>query len=476
MKVLSFPLVGVIVLLAVGCNKQLEIAPENTLTDKAVFATEAGAEQALSEAYYNQYKAATNSIAYTLGDFSTGILQTSAYYNTYINGEATTADDAVSSIWTAYYKAINSANNVIAKVNEYGLFGETAKARITAEAKFIRALGYLDLLRMYGDGALTDHPANAGLPLQLTPFEGYNTGDVIARSTNGEVYAQIIKDLTEAQPALPDKFDTELKTRGRATKGGAQALLARCYLYMRNYEAAALAAKGVLDDPQNIYSLQTNLLVVFPDNSVGASQSLTQEHVFAYPASYITSSSTTENNNLGSGYYYKRSFYIAASFSGSFEAGDKRVSQLMFKGDQVYNTTNLNDLTTFKFNNPNGRDNVPVIRLAEVMLTRAEALARTSGVTEEAVSLLNDIRNRSLPSATPYTTGSFANATLLIEAILLQRKFELAFESFYRYDLIRTGKPLRSPDLPEGKKVLPVPQLEIDISNGVIKQNTGYTS
>jgi hypothetical protein len=70
--------------------------------------------------------------------------------------------------------------------------------------------------------------------------------------------------------------------------------------------------------------------------------------------------------------------------------------------------------------------------------------------------------------------SDFANADALVERILEERKFELAFEGFYRYDLIRTGKPLHTPDLPETKKVLPIPQLEIDISDGIIKQNPGY--
>jgi hypothetical protein len=189
----------------------------------------------------------------------------------------------------------------------------------------------------------------------------------------------------------------------------------------------------------------------------------------------MVSSSTSANNNIANGYFFKRDFWINKAFINEFEPGDLRVSQLMFPGDQTYNIEHLNELTTFKFNNSFGRDNVPMIRLAEVMLTRAEALARTSSnVNEEAVGLLNTVRSRSLPSATPFVTTDFANPDALVERILKERKFELAFEGFYRYDLIRTGKPLHTPDLPENKKVLPIPQIEIDISNDIIKQNPGY--
>jgi hypothetical protein len=95
-------------------------------------------------------------------------------------------------------------------------------------------------------------------------------------------------------------------------------------------------------------------------------------------------------------------------------------------------------------------------------------------VTEEAVGRLNMVRSRSLPSAALLTIADFTSSAQLLEAVLNQRRMELAFEGFYRYDLIRTNQPLLSPDIPENKKVLPVPQMEIDISKGVIQQNTGY--
>jgi hypothetical protein len=116
-----------------------------------------------------------------------------------------------------------------------------------------------------------------------------------------------------------------------------------------------------------------------------------------------------------------------------------------------------------------------LIRLPEMLLTRAEALVKQDNtINNEAVTLLNKVRSRSLPSATPYTVSSFATATALADSIFSERRYELAFEGLYRYDLIRTGKPLHNPDIAEGKKTLPVPQVEIDISQGVIRQNSAY--
>ncbi|MES1250225.1 MAG: RagB/SusD family nutrient uptake outer membrane protein, partial [Chitinophaga rupis] len=185
------------------------------------------------------------------------------------------------------------------------------------------------------------------------------------------------------------------------------------------------------------------------------------------------SSQTAISYGPGYDYYLKNNFWINPAFINTFEPGDKRVSQLMYKGDTVYNYQPAY-LTTFKFNNPNGRDNISMIRLPEVMLTRAEALARTGGVNDESISLLNTVRSRSVTNAIPYSAGNFAAGADLVNAILQQRSFELAFESHHRYDLIRTDQPIHNPDLAANRKVLPIPQSEIDISGGLIKQNSGY--
>ena len=81
-----------------------------------------------------------------------------------------------------------------------------------------------------------------------------------------------------------------------------------------------------------------------------------------------------------------------------------------------------------------------MIRLAEVMLTRAECLVRTTDLNEEAVDLLNQIWQRAMPDALPFELSDFADATELLDAILLERQLELAFEGHHRYDLIRTGQ------------------------------------
>jgi hypothetical protein len=472
MKKIFYILVLAAVWSGYSCNHQLELAPENTLVDKAVFNTQGGAEQALAEVYYDLLLAIMNNDAYTLGDLTTPELLHSISYDIYDLGQASPADSRVSGIWTSYFKAVNAANNIMLKVPLYGTYDAAVKAQYVAEAKFVRAYAYLDLIKFYGDGALTNNPNGLGLPLQLTPFEGYSTGQIVGRSTNQEVYQQIVQDLKDALAALPARQANDLSTRSRATKGNANALLTRVYLYMRQYDEAAAAGKNVIDQ-SDVYTLTGDLLQLFPPDPNNTAQTMSSEYVFGLPVSQAVSSSTAISYGPGFSYYYKLYFWINPSFVNSYETGDKRVSQLMYKGDSIYNYQPAY-LTTYKFNNPNGRDNIPLIRLAEVILTRAEALARTQGINTESIGLLNTVRSRSVTSAIPYTTGDFSSGDDLVNVILKQRDYELAFEGQHRYDLIRTGRPLHDPDLAAGRKVLPVPQSEVDISKGLIKQNSGY--
>jgi hypothetical protein len=171
-------------------------------------------------------------------------------------------------------------------------------------------------------------------------------------------------------------------------------------------------------------------------------------------------------------YYHKSAIYLANDFINKYSDTDQRKTKLIWQGYTEGN--NPTRLTTAKFNNERGRDNIPMIRLSEMYLTRAEALARTSGVNLESVDLLNAIAGRADDNFTDFTTGDFSTPTQLIDRILLERELELCFEGLNRYDLIRTGRKLKNKDLPENKYVLPIPKREIEITKGSLVQNPGY--
>lgn len=465
-----------VALLLIGCDKMLDIKPEDTLVETDVFAEEDLAERALGEAYLKLVRATCNT-SFTLADFTTEITKTepNEFYFKFIDGGISPEDETISSIWLNFYATINASNGLIAKIPVYGQYDQELMDQHVGEAKFIRAFAYFKLLCLFGQGALTQDMGGMGLPLQLTPFEGYNENDEsIPRSTVEQVYNQIIKDLKDAIDVVPESYGSNsasnLDTRTRATKGSVYALLSRVYLYKGDFEEAGNYAKMVID-LTSVYELTDDITELFPNNSDVVEMNMSDEYILGFPFSRNEMGS----NNLSFSYYFKLSLWADDDFINSYPPGDLRVDELIFEGDTEYNQQTVTGRrTTMKYSDSDGRDNVVIIRLAEVMLTRAEVLARTTGINQESVDLLNDIHLRANPAAVPYQPGDFTNSQHLIDTILHERKLELAFEGHARYDLIRTGQPLRNPNISEDYYILPIPQTDIEISKGVIKQNPGY--
>lgn len=452
-----------------ACDKQLDLAPEDTTVETEVFQSATSAEFALMDVYNKTYEA-NKSTAYTYGDFTTDlIVANNSGLKIMIGGEMPTDDYNAEKIWGDTYSAINVANVIIESAPKLGTYNEKLIKQHVAEAKFLRAYNYLVLQKLYGDGALTGKMNGLGLPLQLTPYEGtkYDATKALTRSSVQETYDQIIKDLTEALPDLNDDYEEDLETRARATKGSVHALLSRVYLYMKNYEKAASEAAFLIGNTN--YRLNSDLKAVFPISS-GYDVALDKEFIYAIPLTH-----NNGDHQFGTHYYfyyYKTSMYIDDDFIAKYSDTDQRKTKLIWKGYE--GNEYASKFATAKFNNTDGRDNIPMIRLSEMYLTRAEALARTSGVNQESIDLLNDIASRADANFTNYTTSDFSTSNQLIERILLERELELCFEGLHRYDLIRTDRKLQYKDLPEDRYVMPIPKREIEITKGSLVQNPGY--
>lgn len=457
-----------------GCDKYLDIKPEDTLVETDVFSEEALAERALGEAYL-ELAYATTGMHYIFADFTTEIVESDdlEFYSKFIDGGLSPEDATVAGFWLDLYSVINLANSLIVKIPEFGKYNEDVEQQHVAEAKFIRAYAYHKLLVMFGDGALIGKMDGLGLPLQLTPFQGYSFDDpAVARSSVQETYDQIVKDLTESIEFLPDSYSSNLDTRSRATVGGAKALLARVYLYMQDYANAADYAQQVID-MSDVYTFEPDILDLFPDNRARNLTAFSREYVFGFPFSL----DEMGNNDISYYYFFKLSLWADEDFIASFEEGDLRRDTLIYSGDTFYNQHLTADRrSTFKFPEAYGRDNVPMIRLSEMLLTRAEALAHTAGVNQESVDIINQIRNRVFENNSDLTMGDFSDSDVLVNKILEERKFELAFEGLHRFDVMRTGRSLRNPGISEEMKVLPIPQIDIDLSGDVILQNPGYNN
>jgi hypothetical protein len=326
--------------------------------------------------------------------------------------------------WNGSYNLINLANSVI----EFGpsvpttpSFSEEDRTALVAEAKVLRAFAYHNLVRWFG-----------GVPLSLTPTTPA-TPDAdlyLERSSVDAVYAQIIQDLQEAETELPAAGPSP-----RVSANAAKALLSRVYLYRNDYAAAAAKAQEVISTG---------------DFSV-------DEPVWFLAYSVNDQNSLAFFSGLDRGEYAPTLDLINA-----FEAGDTRLDNTIGLVGGAATIIKYTDVAT-------GTDPLFPIRYAEVILNRAEALART-GNNDGARDLVNQIRN----AAGLADLDSSVSGNALIDAILQERRIELAFEGHHWHDLVRTNRAQSELGFSDNSYLLwPIPERELDI-NEKLEQNPGY--
>lgn len=471
-KIASLFLLSVVL---VACKKDLDLQPEQSVSEEVALSSESTANSVLLGVYstaqnLNVFGAQPQVMADLqsdnvefVGSFPT--LQEVFQYTTL------STNLTISGWWQDHYRVILRANLVIDRVPGIEAVGFTQeeKNQLVAEAKFMRAITYFNLLNIFSQPYTLNGGSSLGVPLVLQYFDG--NVNFPARSTVAEGYTQIAKDLTEALPDLPDNYDDASDTRGRATKGAANALLSRLNLYKGEYQQAANYANDVIGS--SLYQLA-------PDYSFYDGN--TPEDVFSIQMSAI------DNSRTGSGGW--ASYYRPATAGGrgdapfsddlvaAFmeEAGDKRLAL----SDSAVAADGIRRRFTLKFPDAvNNEDNAPLIRVTEMYLNRAEALAEIDGVNTESLTLINALRTRAGLDA--WEESDFATDAEFIDAILNERRKELAFEGHRRMDLLRKGKALRRTGLPnagqsrpgDDKVALPIPQREVDI-NPSLDQNPGY--
>lgn len=503
MKKLAYLLVTSALLLATGCNKEfLDQAPQNSLAVENFYKSEADALSALNGAYHGLQKSgcyrlrmwtldimAGNSIV-GAGGASDG-LETQQL----ANFATTTANPGASDLWSTHYQAILAVNTVLARVPAIDM-DATRRDVILAEAKFVRAVCYFNLVRLFGKVPLQTAPQNAG--------ESQSVG----RAAVADVYAQIEKDLTDAEGVLP----LTAPTLGRATKGAAKGLLAKVYLTENKYAAAAAKAQEVV--ALGKYSLNPNFGTNFDYANENGPESLFEVQYVYDPnnngfggdavCNERSEFMAPRNSNItpGGGFGWNQP---TAEFVGQFEAGDKRKPLTVFApGDNLNGFTYAANFATTGFNtrkfvvpSSSGAQvtfaddplNCVVLRYADVLLVLAEAL-NEQGQSAAALAPLNQVRARA-GLLDLRTTGQAG----LRDAIIKERRIELAFENGERwFDLIRTKdnsgqvralsflKSLGAPNdqygvgrgnISEKFLLLPVPQNERD-ANPAIDQNPGY--
>lgn len=367
--------------------------------------------------------------------------------------------------WNVRYAAIRDANIVID--NTSAPDASALDKQFNAEARFIRAVSYYYLHEWYG-----------AVPLYLssTPTE-YK----LARTPEDQVKAFIEKELLEVAAVLP----LTQAQYGRATKGAALGMLAKFYLNTKQWQKTAETTKQIMD--LNRYSLIPNYRNVFALANEGNAEML-----WVIPASpqaghnlvaltFPTDYPLPQPNQQ----VFAARSYFYDTFINSFEPGDTRknliVTEYTSTTGRFTKLLGINQSLSGKYEfDPNavgavqGND-IPVVRFADILLSRAEALNELNGSTQEAIDLINRVRTRA--GATAITLGSFTKETLR-DHILQEREWEFYSEMKRREDLIRHGKFISNAKA-RGKNaqpfhvLYPLPITELN-ANANLVQNPGY--
>lgn len=474
-----------------GCEKFLDKNPQGVLTQNTFPVSASDALLATNAAYATLRNGGYNSGTFPILDIMSDDARKgsnpgdgASTIGPYDNFTYTTTGGELSSWWSSLYEGIKRTNVVIVKVPDITM-DVALQNRYIGEAKFLRALFYFDLVRAWGDV-----PIVTELSPSLT----------IPRSPKEDVYALITNDLLFAIDNLTERDDLPAIDAGRATKAAARGLLARVYLFRGDFVNAEKYAMDVINSQK--YGLEP----VFTDaNSVAGEHGV--ESVFEIGAVAAEAEPGNQFANVqgvrgtpNRGWGFNRP---SENLRNSFETGDTRVKGTIIDlGDVIDGVTIAGDggtLDVTKDDQGNiierecynrkvwtpGSDvasqfghNRRLIRYADVLLMAAEAL-NENDKPGDALIYLNKVRERAREGNAAILPDITVTEKSALRAIILnERRHELAMEGHRFWDLVRTGKAaevLGPLGFQSGKhELFPVPQAEIDLSQGTLSQNNNW--
>lgn len=480
-KIISIIIVAMLTV-TYGCENALEEKNYGQIANEDYWNTELDAVTAIKAAYAStrgEWQGFTlwQFVVEDMGtDISTGGYFATLDYTAYTGWSATTPDFTEWGIWSSFWESINYSNTVLDYVPTMDI-DEQVKNRIIGEAHALRAMVYFYLVNWFGG------MAEVTTTLE-TPME-------IPRQTVESNYLLIENDLTTAIGLLPLKSELVAMGEtdyGRLTKGAAQALLARVYLQQGKWQECADAALDVMNS--NEYSLEPDYKAIFALNNEGF---VNKEVIWVIP--FIAGTSPVidavvlqvylwrapENTDYSKYYDWNGDIRVTTDFYTSFETGDMRRSLLLSSTDAT-----TDPIMMLKFPPDPATDgyssgtDYPLIRLADLILMRAEALANLDN-PEGAVDEVNKVRNRA--GLNDIIASNFTKISLLTH-IYNERKWELYFEGHAKRDKIRMDydgmlEYIKSVSedwetfTAERYLLLPIPANAV-ASNPGLKQNPGF--
>ena len=401
----------------------------------------------------------------------------------------------VASLWSGYYSGIAKCNQAL-KALETAAADETTKNRWKGEVRFIRGYYYFNLVRFFG-----------GVPVVLRVPESAEDANkdqkFQTRASVPEIYTVIKADLQFAADHTPIRNATG---KGRINKGTAQSMLAKVYMYEKNWQQVFDLTSEVIQSGQ--YALLADYHKIWRQEGDNSSESIfeIQTGVFNNSDFGVNGYCVWQGPRVGGkGGWTDLGFGFCtptSQFVNSYEAGDKRRAStiieidqsgtfkgtILFDGFRIPSSDSVQNLfynykayhsenksvESFLGNRDNKQKNVHLLRFADVILMHAEA-ANELGQANLAKEDLNSIRLRAgLPASTA------EGGQELREAIWKERRYELAMEHDRFFDLVRQGRVAQvmiqaGKNFVAGKhELLPVPALQIELSGNLLTQNPGY--
>ncbi|MFY0600060.1 MAG: RagB/SusD family nutrient uptake outer membrane protein [Cyclobacteriaceae bacterium] len=481
---------GLLILMSCGDFLDEEVYTE--INPETFLQSEEGLDALLVGAYASLQVTTWDAVGYyyALGEFSTDMSwETGGGLNRRVlplmEFSWDPSTDYFNQYYSRFYEAIAAANNVLLVTGELTSVDQSILNKTIAEARFIRGTAYYLLHNLFGPTPIVEIPAGAS----LDEIEAAGKG---SRATEDEYRMQVESDLMFAVDNLEYGGSSS-----RANKGSAYAVLTKYYLNNKQWSDAASAAENVINNGG--YALYPNYLDLFSvvgenntefvfrfDCLVGSNQQNTYiSH--AFPPNYPIQ---TNWANFGA------QFRTYTAFFETFDDTDSRRQLLIH--EYTPTTTNeltpldrdtdgnaLDDVRSFKFfPDPNavgafhGND-IPLIRYADILLARAEALNESNGPAQESIDLINEVRSRANSDASfRVSLADFGTKESLRDFILAERGREFYSEGLRREDLIRHGSYIEQAvnrgKLAQAHHVLfPIPQAQRD-NNPDLGQNDGY--
>jgi hypothetical protein len=437
-----------------ACNDVLQTEPVTQLPQEQMITDAATATAALNGAYDALQSGSYYGLSMLLvGDLAadntvwTGTFQ---YLGDLQNNNQMQADNPeVTGLWTAIYQQIDRDNVIIDRVPRVEGIPANTRDDVLGQAYFLRALGFHNLVKLWG-----------AVPTPTKPVSSPADAAAYTRTPVLDVYTQILKDLDSAQALIRNTTNTRY-----ATPTAARALRARVLFYRAGVTGNANSQadyQAALDVANQVLAGRDTLTVRYEDLFTAAGTS-TSEDIFR------VSFNATETNSISNYYLSVGRAEVApsANIDAAYPAGDLRKAWSIRPTGVANRPLNGN-----KYPARPGTEHVHVIRLAEIVLIKAEALARLNQLPQ-AVAQYNKVRIRA--GLAPHTLGNQVTTQAQVLAqIELERRLELAFEGDRWPDLIRLGRARAVKNITvAGRELFPIPLRDIRTSPG-LTQNPGY--